>query len=295
MRKMSALRGIMGLAVAGLAASCSPAALLNAVSNNDASVSTAAYGPDPRNGLDIYTPPGRRNAPVIVFFYGGNWQNGDKAMYRFVAASLSSRGYVVVIPDYRVYPQVRFAGFMQDGAKAVAWTKQNVARFGGDPGRIFLMGHSAGAHIAAMLTLDGHWLGDVGLNPRRDIAGFIGLAGPYDFLPLRDDTLKTIFAGGDIQRTQPINFVSGHEPPSLLMAGRQDKTVDPGNTDRLAARLRAKGDDVKEILYPRVGHAELIGAVAPVLKPLAPVANDIDRFVRAHAGEHPVARRAVRR
>ena len=144
------------------------------------------------------------------------------------------------------------------------------------------MGHSAGAHIAAMLTLDPHWLGKEGLDPRRDIAGLIGVAGPYDFLPLKDDALKVIFSGGDIARTQPITFVKGGEPPALLVTGRKDETVDPGNTARLAARLRAQGDDVTEVEYPSVGHMAIVGAFSPLLRPLAPVVNDVDKFVRVH-------------
>jgi len=271
----------------GLLTACSPAAPLNFLARGgDWTVSSEKYGQRARNGVDIYTPAGVGDAPVIVFFYGGNWQSGDKEMYRFVAASLASRGYVTVVPDYRVYPEVRFAGFMQDGAQAVAWTKTNIKRFGGDPERVFLMGHSAGAHIAAMLTFDPRWLGKEGLDPRGDVAGLIGVAGPYDFLPLRDEALKIIFSGSDIARTQPITFVKGGEPPTLLVAGRNDETVDPRNTARLAARLRARGDDVTEIEYPSVGHMAIIGAFAPLLRPLAPVLNDVDAFVASHAKRH---------
>lgn len=264
---------------------CSPATPLNFLARGGAwAMSTDHYGSGPRHGIDIYTPTGARNAPVIVFFYGGNWQSGDKETYRFVAASLASRGYVTVVPDYRVYPEVRFAGFMQDGARAVAWTEQNAARFGGNPQRVFLMGHSAGAHIAAMLTFDKHWLDAVGLNARRDVAGLIGIAGPYDFLPLHDETLRAIFAGGDLARTQPITFVAGLEPPVLLLTGHRDEIVDPGNTTRLAARLRATGNDVAAIEYPGIGHMAIVGAFAPVLRPLAPLLNDIEAFITAHAG-----------
>lgn len=267
-----------------LLTSCTPATPLNILARSgDWSLSTESYGPELRNGIDIYTPKSAPNAPVIVFFYGGNWQTGSKESYRFVAASLASRGYVTVVPDYRVYPEVRFDGFMQDGAQAVAWTKRNIHRFGGNPDRLFLMGHSAGAHIAAMLTLDGHWLANTGLDSRRDIAGLIGVAGPFDFLPLHDDTLKAIFAGGDITRTQPISFVGGKEPPALLVTGRQDSTVDPGNTERLAARLRAKGADVTEVEYPGIGHMTIVGAFSPVLKLMAPVLDDVDTFVRSHS------------
>lgn len=270
--------------MAGALASCSPAAPLNAVAASGPwTLRSEQYAPGARHGVDIYTPKGAGRRPVIVFFYGGNWDSGEKASYRFVAASLAERGYVVAVPDYRVYPQVRFDGFMQDGAQAVAWTKRNAARFGGDPSRVFLMGHSAGAHIAAMLALDEHWLRATGLSPRRDIAGLIGVAGPYDFLPLRSSRLKEIFSG-DNPRTQPINFVDANEPPSLLLHGSGDSTVEPGNTTRLANKLRAKGNDSTAIFYRNVGHAEIIGAFSPLLKGVAPAVDDVDRFIKAHGG-----------
>jgi acetyl esterase/lipase len=263
-----------------LTAGCTPADLLNILSwRGDWDVtSSIPYANGPRHSLDVYAPRGAANAAVIVFFYGGNWQSGHKEMYRFVAAALAARGYVTIVPDYRVYPDV-FPAFLEDGALAVAWAKQNAARFGGNPGTLVLMGHSAGAHIAAMLTLDGQWLRTVGLDSRKDLAGLIGIAGPYDFLPLRDPTLQTIFAAGDLTQTQPISFVSGGEPPALLVAARTDNTVSPGNTARLAARLRAAGSDVTEIVYPRVGHLSIVGAFAPVLRFLAPLLRDIDIFV----------------
>jgi len=278
-----------------LLTSCTPAAPLNFLARGAWTMSTDRYSAADRGGIDIYTPTRAVHAPVIVFFYGGNWQSGDKESYRFVAASLASRGFVTVVPDYRVYPEARFAEFLQDGAQAVAWTKLNIERFGGNPDRVFLMGHSAGAHIAAMLTLDGSWLAKVGLNSRRDIAGLIGVSGPYDFLPLHDKTLEAIFAGGELARTQPISFVTGNEPPALLVTGRQDMIVDPGNTSRLAKRLRAKGDDVTEIEYPSIGHLAIIGAFSPLLRLLAPVLNDVEAFVSAHARPQRQARREATR
>jgi len=292
----ASLQALIGFLMLGLLTSCSPAAPLNLFARGVGwNVHTENYAAGPRHGIDIYTPSAAADAPVIVFFYGGNWQSGSKELYRFVAASLASRGFVIVVPDYRVYPEVRFAGFMEDGAQAVAWTKQNIRRYGGDPARLFLMGHSAGAQIAAMLTLDDQWLAKAGLDSRQDIAGLIGIAGPYDFLPLHDDALKVIFSGGDLARTQPINFVKGGEPPALLVAGRLDTTVDPGNTLRLTARLRAKGDDVTEIVYSGIGHLAIIGAISPVLRLLAPVLKDVTTFVTAHAERPSRSRRDAKR
>ena len=175
---------------------CSPTAVLNALAPRDGVTPTRniAYADGPRHRLDIYAPlPAVTPAPVIVFFYGGGWASGSKAMYRFVGAGLAARGVLVVIPDYRLYPEVRFPAFMDDAATAVAWTRANASRFGGDPRRLFLMGHSAGAQIATLLALDAGYLRSVHLSPRRDVCGVIGLAGPYDFLPLRSATLRDVF------------------------------------------------------------------------------------------------------
>ena len=201
-----------------------------------------AYAERVRQRLDICRPVDAVAAPVIVFFYGGGWRSGNKALYRYVAKALARRGYVAVVPDYRIYPEVRYPEFLEDGALVVRWVKDNIGRFGGDAEKMFLQGHSAGAHIAAMLSIDARWLADVGLVPGRDIAGLIGIAGPYDYLPLRDATLQTIFGGADRAETQPIFHVAPGVPPALLLTGGRDRLVEPGNSTRLAARLSTAGN-----------------------------------------------------
>ena len=220
-----------------------------------------------------------------MFVYGGGWTDGNKGTYRFVATALAANGFLTVVPDYQVFPQVRFPTFLQDNAAAVAWVKRNIARYGGDPGRIFLMGHSAGAYNVAMLTLDKQWLGAEGLDPDRDIIGTIGLAGPYDFLPLHDPELEDIFApAGDLRLSQPISFARGDAPPMLLLAGSADTTVLPRNTEHLAAAIRRAGGAVREEIYPGVNHTKIIGAMAGVLRWLAPTFADATGFLDQHAG-----------
>jgi acetyl esterase/lipase len=238
-----------------------------------------AYAERSRHRLDVCRPRKAVGAPVIVFFYGGAWQSGYKELYRYVAKALARRGYVAVVPDYRIYPEVCYPDFLDDGAFVVRWVKDNIARFGGDPDKLFLKGHSAGAHIAAMLSIDGRWLGKVGLNPRRDIAGLIGLAGPYDLMPLRDEKLKVIFGGADRPETQPIFHVSPGAPPALLMTGSRDRLVEPGNSTRLAARLIAAGNAATVLTYRHVGHFVIMAAVAPFLRFLVPVLRDVDAFI----------------
>jgi acetyl esterase/lipase len=311
------MRGLFPAVVAlALLPGCSRISLLNALSPR-AGVTEAhdiAYAPGERHSLDIYAPTPRararvagvpaadssegssgrpggtgalpeRGAPVVVFFHGGGWQEGDKAMFRFVGAILAARGYVTVIPNYRLYPAVRFPAFVEDAAAAVAWTRGNVARHGGDPHRIFLMGHSAGAYLAAMLTLDRQWLAAEGLDADRDIAGMIGLAGPYDFLPLHDRRLEEIFApAGDLSRSQPISFARGDAPPILLASGAGDSVVRPGNTERLAAAIRGDGGQVEEKRYRVVGHSLILGCLVWPLRWAAPVLHDVTGFVDRYAG-----------
>jgi acetyl esterase/lipase len=216
----------------------------------------------------------------VVFFYGGRWATGGKADYRFVGQALAAQGFITVIPDYRLYPEVRFPAFVEDGAVAVAWVRRNVGRFGGEPWQIHLMGHSAGAHIAALLALDRHYLAAAGVEPGTP-KSFIGLAGPYDFLPPTDETMKRIFAADDLATTQPITFANGSAPPAFLLHGEDDRTVLPRNSERLAAALAGAGSRAELKLYPGLDHVALVAALATPLRRLAPVLDDVSAFLRA--------------
>ena len=270
----------------------SPASVLNvlAIWGNYRLTSDIAYAPGDRHSLDLYRPDATQAAPVIVFFYGGNWQEGDKSLYRFVGASLAARGLVAVIPDYRVYPEVRYPGFLEDGALAVRWVHDHVAEFGGDPKRVVLMGHSAGAYIAAMLLYDRQWLSAEESGLRRSLRGLVGLAGPYDFLPLHDETLKIIFGPEkELPATQPINYVDRGAPPAFLATGNADDVVDPGNATRLARRVAEKGGIAEVKIYDGIGHRMLIGAFSAPLRPLAPVLHDTMAFIRGITAEPATA------
>jgi acetyl esterase/lipase len=238
-----------------------------------------AYAKGARHTLDVCRPRSATAAPVVVFFYGGGWRSGSKRTYRYVAKALARRGYVAVLPDYRVYPPARYPDFLDDGALVVRWAKDNAKRFGGDPQKIFLMGHSAGAHIAAMLAIDATWLRKVGLVPGRDILGLIGVSGPYDFLPLKDETLEIIFGGANRPETQPITHVTPGAPPVLLLTGDKDDVVGAGNSIRLAERLRAAGNEATTVIYPRTGHYIIVAAIAPIIRTLVPILRDTDAFI----------------
>ena len=280
MKRRAALL-LSSLAMA-LMSACSPAALLNATlpGNGYELATTADYGPDARLKLDVYRPTtGHGPAPVIVFFYGGSWKSGQRGTYRFIAQAYASRGYVVVIPDYRLYPQVTFPAFMDDAARAVDWVAGNIAGYGGDPARIVLMGHSAGAHMAALLALDGGYLAAHGRDPAA-LRGVIGLAGPYWFNPLDYRSTRAVFAGTrDIDRARPITFARRDAPPMLLLHGDSDSTVYPLNTERLTARLRAAGAAAESRLYPGTGHIGLVLALTPLFRGNSPALADTLDFL----------------
>lgn len=217
------------------------------------------YGADVRQRLDVYRPKSAAVCSIVVFFYGGSWSTGEKSEYAFVGAALAERGYVVAIPDYRLYPQVRFPAFIEDGASAVAWVQQHAGEFGGDPDRIVLMGHSAGAHIAAMLALDDAYLERAGMRP-HSIVGLVAMSGPYALDP-NTDILRTIFSSPYTpQDWQPVRFAGSQAPPTLLLHGLSDTLVDYRHTEKLRDTLLSHGVQAEVHLYPKRGHADTIGS-----------------------------------
>lgn len=275
----------MGICLLTVITACSPLKMLNALTPDSTFDKTEgiAYGDDPRQKLDVYVPRHPlENAPVVVFFYGGSWNSGSRSDYSFVGEALASRGVVAVLADYRLYPQVRYPLFLEDGAKAVAWTHDHIHRFSGDPQRLYLMGHSSGAYNVAMLALDPGLLGAVGMSP-HDLRGWIGLAGPYDFLPIQNPDVRPVFFWPDSPpQSQPINHVSRGAPPALLMASRDDDLVNPTrNTGGLARKLRQAGVPVQDFYFARTGHATLVAILSRPMRGLAPVLDEVSAFIRA--------------
>jgi acetyl esterase/lipase len=275
------------LLLAIVAGGCSRFKILNAMVPAAAIQSRDhAYGDSPRQRLDVYRPreavAGKTRLPIVIFFYGGYWRTGDKAEYRFAAQALTSNGFIAVLPDTRLYPEGIFPTFIEDGAAAVRWAHDHAAEFGGDPTRLFLMGHSSGAHVAALLALDRSYLEAAGV-PAASMRGAALLSGPYDFVPGVEDR-KVFGIDRDesvAARTQPIRFARADAPPLLLIHGLKDDTVHPRNTARLAAAVRAAGGEVTEITYSRRGHADVALALAYPFRWLAPVTRDCVQFFRA--------------
>mgnify|MGYP000010220306 FL=1 len=273
-----ARRGILSGLLAALTG-CSPAALLNTTVSRKgyALDSDIAYGPLPRQKLDHYRPETPRpDGKTVVFFYGGNWDSGAKSDYLFVAQALAARGIGVIVADYRLYPEVRFPAFIEDGALAVRWAADKV---GID--KLFLMGHSAGAQIALMLAVNTPYLAAAGVD-RIKLRAVIGLSGPYDFLPLTSRKLQDIFGGPSRPETQPITFAKAPLPPALFIHGTGDTIVKPGNSERLAAAWRAAGAPVELKLYPDVDHVDVVGSFADLLRARAPTLADVTAYIDSH-------------
>lgn len=247
-------------------------------------VTGIAYGPDERQQLDIYTPDDKTGAsyPVLVFFHGGAWRDGEREGYGFLGRAFAARGIVTVIADYRKTPKVRFPAFVEDTASAIAWVHANISKHDGDKDRMFLMGHSAGAHIAMLAALDPQWLTANNLRPDI-IKGVIGLAGPYDFLPLTTDSSKIALGQWpDLTETQPITFARADAPPLLLLTGNKDTVVKPRNSIVLSQKIAALGGQQQLKIYPGVDHADIIMAIARPFRKKASVLLDVMAFIKAH-------------
>ena len=275
-----------GLALAGWVAG-SPARALNALAalNSLRAEEGTAYGPLPRQRFDLYKPGGAapaRGWPLAVFFYGGSWNKGERGDYRFVGEALAARGIMVMVADYRLYPEVRYPEFLNDCALALAHGLTQAAAWGADPARVFVMGHSAGAYNAAMLALDPRWLAGTG-HRIDELAGWIGLAGPYDFVPIRNPDVQPVFYHPNVPPdSQAIRYADTSTLRAFLAAPQADSFVNPvRNTRQMAEHLAAHGAQVTLREYPGVNHLSLVGALALPLRALAPVLADVTAFVGA--------------
>ncbi len=274
-----------------LLGSCTGTQILNALTPDgdyqlaDSLVYDAQIGLD----LDVYAPPRAKNAPVVVFFYGGRWTEGSKEQYQFAGQALASKGFVAVLPEYRHYPAVKFPAFVEDAARAVRWTHENAARYGGSPEKIFVMGHSSGAHLAALLALNPDYLKAAG-GDRAWLRGMIGLAGPYDFMPITAPDMRDMFGPPErFELSQPITFVDGDNPPLLLLHGEDDQSVGVRNTRRLSAAVAKAGGPVETVIYPEMSHAWIVATLAAPLRGRSDVLKQVSDFVRRTLAAKPAS------
>ncbi|MEQ9059500.1 MAG: alpha/beta hydrolase [Gammaproteobacteria bacterium] len=281
--QQAAARGFALLSLVILAA-CQPARVVNALLDDDHYTVSRdlAYGDDPRQRLDLYRPRGAARVPLVVFVYGGNWRKGDKHTYRFVGHALTALGYRVAIPDYRLYPAVTWPAFVEDVARAVAQLTAAGGAAAGAP--VILMGHSAGAHTAALLATDPRYLDDAGSD--APLVGFVGLAGPYE-LPFTDNTRPVFAPLEEPGPVQPLALEVARMPRTLLLHGAADERVVPRQSRRFAAALEAAYVAVQLVTYDDVGHVALVASLAANLRWVAPSFADVERFLVEDAPAAP--------
>ncbi|WP_310539993.1 alpha/beta hydrolase [Phenylobacterium sp.] len=277
------LRLGLAAATAALTAACSPLTMFSTLTPKDPATRAdtgVAYGPLSRQKLDVYAP--RKStalAPVAVFFYGGSWDSGRRQDYRWVGQALAAQGYLTIVPDYRIFPEVTYPSFLEDGAAAVRWAADHAKDLGGDPRRIVLVGHSAGAYNAVMLGFDTRYLQAQGVDPKA-IRAVAGLSGPYDFIPIDGPVTRRTFGGAaDLAATQPSQYASRSGPAAFLATGDADRTVYPRNTKQLAAAIRAAGGQVEEKHYAGVDHAGSVLALSRPFRNRAPILADMTAFL----------------
>ena len=239
------------------------------------------YGEQEWQQLDLHIPSavGGSARPVLVFFYGGSWYTGKKEQYFFAADAFARLGYLVVIPDYQKAPDAKFPQFIEDGAAAIAWVKNNIGEYGGDPAQVFVAGHSAGAHLGGLLLSDAHYLARYNLK-LTDIKGFAGMAGPYNFTPT-DPKFVKVFGAENFDKMKMMNFVDGDEPPMLLMHGLKDNTVGVANKDASIERLKAAGVSYKDVEYNDASHIGILLSLTPRFTHQASTVHDMDQFFKS--------------
>ena len=222
------------------------------------------FGNDPDQVLVIAQPQASADTPrpVVIFIHGGSWAKGNAVDYAFAARNLAGKGYVAVSAGYRLVTGGEYPAMLEDGAAAARWVVDNIADYGGDPTRISLIGHSAGAYNAVMLALDRKWFDAAGVD-QNAIKGAIGLAGPYDFLPLDGEGTRNAFGKAeDLAATQPINFARKDAPALLLLTGDADTTVRPRNSTALAKAMTEAGRPTEVRQFPGMSHAAIVMALS---------------------------------
>lgn len=284
----------MALFASVLLSGCSSIGLsaLNASSrleSGHAVVENLIYGEEKWHVLDVHIPKKLNNKslasfiqtkPVVLFLYGGGWTSGNKSQYYFAASAFTDLGYLVVVPDYVKYPKGKFPEFVYDSAKALAWTKQSISQYGGDPNKLFIVGHSAGAHIGALLMADERYLNASDLRP-SDVLAFAGMAGPYNFTPERSPYTKIFGPEENYSQMKVMNFIQGDEPPMMMLHGTDDKTVGILNKDTLIEKIEQFGGEYADVTYPGVSHVGILLSLHPNFVRGANPAIDINGFFRS--------------
>ncbi|MEP1231314.1 MAG: alpha/beta hydrolase, partial [Litorimonas sp.] len=229
-------------------AACAPVNVLNGItpSGSFSKTKNVSFGDASRQKMDIYIAnEPRENSPVIMFVHGGSWDSGSKDIYKFLAEGFTQEGFDVVVPNYRLYPEVRYPTFIEDNALAVA---QTAKRFPNRP--IALMGHSAGGYNVLMLGLVPKYLEAVGVDRCSQIAGIAALSAPVGVVPLDSEPLITAFPDRFAKDDAPLNVVDGPAPQMFLANGQEDTTVYPDNAVALGKKITERGGAAQVKIYP---------------------------------------------
>ena len=280
------LLGVAGSSLGLLLAGCSAQTAQNIVNSSNSPlglnvVRDQHYGPDTRNVLDVYSPPGARNAPVVLFIHGGSWEGGDKNGYAFVGDSLARAGYVTGVISYRLAPQNRYPSYVQDGAAALKWLRDHAKTFGGNPENLFVVGHSAGGFNAVEVVDNARWLSEVNV-PVSAVRGVVGIAGPYSYDYRGLSSQNAFPVGSSPDDVMPDRHVRPDAPPHLLLVAANDTTVYPQNAVNMEAALRKANIPVERKVLPRLNHVTIVGALARNLTFLGGTRAEVIRFVDAH-------------
>ncbi len=245
-------------------------------------VRSVPYGDGPQRNLDLYIPDAQDGAalPVVVFIHGGRWTEGNTGLYKFVGSRMAKAGYLVVIPNYRKYPDVKFPDMMEDPAKAVAWVADHIGEYGGDEDSIQLMGHSSGAHMGALLAADARYLAAQGKDTSI-IKSFVGLAGPYHFTPDEEDLIDMFGPPSKFPQMQLGTFIDADDPPMLLLWGEKDDLVGIINIENTLDAAQAKGfkPRITAKTYPSLDHTGIMSAFTWVFEKKSTVVSDVLAFL----------------
>ncbi|HRJ44132.1 MAG: alpha/beta hydrolase [Caldilineaceae bacterium] len=237
------------------------------------------YSPRFGMGLDVYSPAQGENHPVLIFIHGGGWDKYDRKLFTPVGQKFVEMGIVVVIPDYTLHPDAGYKQMTQEMAAATAWTLENIAQYGGDPSRVVIAGHSAGAHLAGLVATDEVWLNFEG-HTNQELCGFIGLSGVYDIpaqMVFERSTggtapVMTAVMGGEANFAvaSPSSYLFPSTPQTLLVHGALDDTVPLSISENFQRKLDAAGIPNRLVVYPDKGHNDYLfdgffNATAPIL------------------------------
>lgn len=226
------------------------------------------YSKDQLLTLNVYSPKRKtiETKNVLVFIHGGNWTTGKKSMYRFFGKGMAKKGIVAVVIDYRKYPNVGFPAMAIDAAQSLKWVKENISAFGGDTNKIYVSGHSAGAHLAALIATDKTYFDSIKINNPIKGCVLIDAFGldMYSYLKREEkynyDVYRSIFTKDEKLWKNGSPFFHLHEgmPKFILFVGGRTYPGIVNESNAFLLELKKYQSDAQLITVPRKRHAGMI-------------------------------------